>query len=110
MSKIQRRRLGGKPLLVAGAGATVFIGGCIPFVGNLVAPPEVELCVTVSPVEADATVTINDVELSEDDLCMDVWDDSVSTVGATAVGYEDYSEEVLMEGDTIHDIVLIESD
>lgn len=115
MKKPRRRPLRGRPLLVAGAGATVLVAGCAgstksdPYAytsGNLVAPPTVQLCVEVTPPEADATVTASGQELPDaDPSCVEVYEGDIQ-VSATAEGYEPYEEVVQVYGDTDHTVSL----
>jgi hypothetical protein len=103
---IRRRNLTGTPLLVATAGAAISLVGCDGIVstssGNLVAPPMVELCVNLDPVEAVALVDGQDFEA---DGCLDVYEGS-HFLQAEAEGYLPYAETIEVNGDTTHDIVM----
>jgi len=110
----RRRRLSGRPLLLAGAGASMMIAGCADksgeteyyVSGNLMPPPQVELCVTVAPPEAEATVTANGQELPDaDPSCATVYEGSIS-VTATAEGYAPHEEVLEVYADTTHKITL----
>jgi len=104
--KVRRRRLSGRPLLVAtSAGVALTITSCADSTsGNLVAPPQVQLCVEVVPDEA--TVSVDGVEWT-DERCEDVWE-GLHTVDAVAEGYEDYSEEVMVDSPTTHEVTMVE--
>lgn len=87
----RRRRVTGRPLLVASAGAAMSVG-CgglsreVPPVGNLVIPPEPvvgEVCVEVTP--ADATVSLNGEVVSA--RCGYVPAEGKLTVEVSAPGY-----------------------
>ena len=118
MKKPRRRRLQGRPLLIAGTGMSAVIIGCsggpdpepeVYVSGNLVAPPMLELCVEVSPEEAseEATVTTNSQPLpSTEPRCASVYEGTV-TLEASAPGFEDYSEELVLTGDTTHTIEMV---
>lgn len=107
---IKRRALRGAPLLVASAGAVLAVGcdgGSIGTTsGNLVAPPEVELCVNATPEEA--AVQIDGQDLNVETGCNSVWEGS-HEITATAEGYDPYSETVEVYGDTTKEIVLTEA-
>lgn len=98
---VHRRSLKGRALLVASA---VVVTGCSGggAVGNLVAPPMVELCVTVEPAEAEVAV---DGAPLDADGCNTVYEGE-HTVTATADGYAPYEEQVEVTGDTDHDITM----
>lgn len=106
----RRRTLTSTPLLVAtgslamGCGFAIGPGGGGSVVGNLVAPPGHELCVTVDP--ADAAVQIDGIDL-EDDGCSSVYEGS-HEVSASAEGYVTHTETVDVLEDTTLDITLAE--
>ena len=118
MKKPRRRRLQGRPLLIAGTGMSAVIIGCssgtdpereLYVSGNLVAPPMLELCVEVSPEEAsaDATVTANSQALpSTDPRCTSIYEGPV-TLEASAPGFADYTEALELTDDTNHTIVMV---
>lgn len=114
---IKRRKKIGATLLVAGAGVTVsMVNACVGTSGNLMAPPLVQLCIDVEP--ETATVTLSDSYMYEDTAytggtdslaitngeCTHVDEYSSVTISATADGYQDYSEEIVVEGKTTHAI------
>jgi hypothetical protein len=70
--------------------------------GNLVAPPMVELCVTVEP--STATVSVDGSPLDET-LCRGVYEGS-HDLTAEAKGYVPYSAVVEVYADTVEDIVM----
>ena len=95
-----RRRMSGRPLLVA---SSVLVASCgAGPVGNLVAPPMYELCVTVVPAEAEVTI---DQQPLEADGCNTTWE-GTHVVAATAEGYVPYEAEVQLSADTTHDITM----
>lgn len=102
-----RRPLRGSPLLISAAGAVVTIasacGGHHPL-GNLMAPPQVKVCVSVSP---KAPVTINGEPLNDETGCM-MMSESPIAIDVKLDGYEPYHEDVPLDhvGDK-HDIVLV---
>ena len=66
------------------------------FAGNLMAPPFVEFCIDVTPDEAE--VTVSGVVVDDGD-CTLAEDGYPVQVEATLEGYEDYAEDVQVEGD-----------
>jgi hypothetical protein len=85
-----RRRRSGKPLLVASAGLVVSIGcGNHHPPGNLMAPPQVQVCVDADPPEAQ--VMIDGVAVGSDG-CRPEYAGQVE-ITATAPGYEPYREQ-----------------
>src|SRR5678810_895207 len=100
-----RRPLRGSPLLVSAAGAVVTIAGACHPPGNLMAPPQQQVCVSVSP---KAPVTVNGVPVNEDTGCVSFYRESTFVIDAKLDGYEPYHEEV--PADRIggkHNIVLV---
>jgi hypothetical protein len=95
--KIHRRRVSGRPLLVASAGAALTLVACGEkeetgsfTSGNLVAPPEVELCVTVEP--AEAVVTVDGAPLAKGG-CQSVYE-GTHALHAEATGYRPFDQSV----------------
>ena len=76
--------------------------------GNLMPPPEIQLCVDVTPDNAvvnisgavDGNVTIADGD------CEGIYENMTILITATAEGYEDHEEEQLFTEDTLHTIVM----
>lgn len=99
-----RRRPSGTSLLRATSGVFVMSAGCV-ITGNLVSPPMVQLCTTVEP--AEATVLVNNGALDEDG-CTSVCDGCSVSITATADGYQDYEETLVVNGDSDHSIELEE--
>jgi hypothetical protein len=99
---LRRRALSGRPLLVGCAGAIVLVscGGATS--GNLVAPPQVELCVTVEP--PTAAVMVDEREVPESG-CLSIYE-GTHELTAEAEGYEPYAESIEVSDDTTHDIVM----
>lgn len=118
MKKPSRRRLQGKPLLVAGTSMSALIIGCsevtnpepeVYVSGNLVAPPMLELCIEVSPEEAaaEATVTADSQPLSSTvPPCISVYEGTV-IIGAIAEGFQEYRDEFELTADTTHTITMV---
>lgn len=84
----RRRPITGKPLLVASAAAAVLAVGCGTgkggmVTGNLMPPPAVELCVSVTP--ESATVTLNGEPFT--DACVERDEGSPATIVVSAPGY-----------------------
>jgi hypothetical protein len=93
--------MSGRSLLVASSALVAGCGGG-SVVGNLVAPPMYELCVTVVPAEAEVTI---DQQPLEEDGCNTTWE-GPHAVAATADGYVPYEAEVQLSADTTHDITM----
>lgn len=100
-----RRPFTGKPLLVTTAGIALSVVACsggksgpkddFGPTGNLVAPPTVQVCVTVEP--AEAKVQVQGIAL--DSLnCIDIYGGSAQVI-AEAEGYEKYDETVDVPGE-----------
>jgi hypothetical protein len=115
MKKPLRRPILGRPLLIAGTGASVLIACSgikatgdteVYTSGNLVAPPMVQLCIEVSPPEADATVTASGQTMPEaEPSCVQVYEGSIQLT-ASAEGYAPYEETLEVYVDTNHTITL----
>jgi hypothetical protein len=109
----RRRTSYDKALLTVKVGAVVVISSCVSAAcGNLVAPPSVEVCTTVTPADAEAFVTVTGGEglwttPVDEEGCSEV-SGSSAVVEASADGYEDYLATVPLEGEDItHDIELV---
>jgi hypothetical protein len=104
---IRRRALRGSPLLVSAAGAVVTIacagGGRTP-PGNLMAPPQVTVCVAATPPEAPVTVDGNPVDETG---CTSVYSGSTVVIDAQLEGYQPYHEEIQAQDGVRHEIVLV---
>jgi hypothetical protein len=101
----RRRRLTGKGLLVASAGAVfVSCGGTTS--GNLVAPPMHELCLETDP--DSAIVTANAMDVAADGCT--VLDEGDVSLTATADGFEPYEEVIRLLSPTTHTIEMIAAD
>lgn len=77
-------------------------------VGNLMAPPEIELCIDVSPDNAVINVTSaidGDGGMSDND-CEMIYGGMMVTISATAEGYEDFETEQEFDEDTEYTIVM----
>ena len=101
---VKRRKTKGKPLLLATAGVGLTVsacnGGMKPEVsGNLMPPPmvETELCIDVTP--DNALVIVQGVVVA-DEQCTNTYG-SVQ-IEATADGYEDYSEVIMVDENMTH--------
>ena len=95
---IKRRKLSGKPLLLATAATAITISGCAagensgPIASNPMAPPEYfEFCIEVDPKTAQVTL---DGEPMVDGECKDSVIEGDHEIAATAEGYRDYSEQI----------------
>ncbi|MCO4748325.1 MAG: hypothetical protein KC912_26255 [Proteobacteria bacterium] len=83
----RRRKITGKPLLVASAAAVLAVGcgtgkgGIVT--GNLMPPPTVELCVSVTP--ESATITLNGEPFTAG--CVESYEGSPATLVVSAPGY-----------------------
>ena len=94
---LKRRKKIGATLLVAGAGVTVSMtGACIGVSGNLMSPPMVPFCIEVEPEDAEVYVEATVVANGE---CVEYYQGDHVTVTATADGYQDYEEEVVVSDD-----------
>ena len=117
---IRQRKKIGNSLLVAGAGVTVsMVSSCIATSGNFMSPPVVQLCIDVEP--ETATVVLSDAYMYEDTAenggsysetvadgaCTYLNDYSTVTINATAEGYEDYTEEIMVDGSMTHTIEMV---
>lgn len=89
--KVKRRRRQGKSLLTASAGLSVMVmgfSGC----GNLMPPPNVEVCVTTNTDDAD--IKIDEFSIDESG-CASLYIGSNETkIEVSADGFEPYSESV----------------
>lgn len=97
----KRRKLQGRPLLVASAGAALAVGcggGQVPIrTGNLMPPPEPDhgvICVTVTPEEAVETVTVHGQVSSGPEHCVPVVAEGSVVVEVSAPGYTTYTTMV----------------
>lgn len=93
----KRRRIQGKPLLLASTTVAIAVGcagGSNPPIrtGNLMPPPMMkgEVCITVTP--EDAAVTLDGMAV--DEPCEAIESHGMVTVEATAPGHEPYSQSV----------------
>ncbi|MCO4748378.1 MAG: hypothetical protein KC912_26525, partial [Proteobacteria bacterium] len=109
----KRRRIQGKPLLVASVGVAVALGcggGGKTFdsvvVGNLIAPPPMDGEVCVDPTPADASVTIDGEAVT--DRCTVVQGYGPVLVEVTAPGFIAQEREVLIDGVTEVEVTLAE--
>ena len=77
-------------------------------VGNLMAPPEIELCIDVTPESAVVNVTgaIDGAGTLSDDECEIIYGDITVMISATADGYEDFETEQYFAEDTVYTIVM----
>jgi len=100
---IKRRKITGRPLLVATTALSVTIS-CTGSVvsGNLMPPPDVELCIDVEP---DSAVVLVQNEAFADEECKPIMEGSY-IVTATAEGYVDYEEQVDVFTDMTHQIIM----
>ena len=110
---IKRRKPVGGSLLAAAsvAGTTMVMASCVSgkevVSGNLMPPPNIELCIEVTP--EDAVVTVSDgwgVREVADGSCDSVLDGPVQ-VSATAEGYDDYAVELEIYEDITYEIEMI---
>ena len=76
--------------------------------GNLMAPPNVEFCVDVTPDNASVSITgaVDGDGTMADGDCETIYGDMMMTITATAEGYEDHEEEQYFGVDTLHTIVM----
>lgn len=107
-----RRRLIGRPLMLASAGMAL---GCTGFgnninddmgyvTGNLVAPPMVQLCVKATP--DTATVEIDGQTLGETG-CQDAWEGSSALIRVSAEGFETHEQTIAVQrGEETVDVTL----
>ena len=98
----RRRKLTGRPLLIASAGAALVVG-CgrltpVAPVGNLVVPPPRPEQVCIVTVPPDASVTIDGVATTTQ--CTATQSRSTVTVAVSAPGYDPQTVEVSMMADT----------
>lgn len=104
--QVRRRRLTSTPLLVATAGAAMMIASCEATTsGNLVAPAEAELCVSVTPAEAMAQIQFNNNPVATESGCDTVYQGAVE-VQVDAEGYQTYEQVHDVFEDTTLDIAL----
>jgi hypothetical protein len=110
----KRRRIQGKPLLVASVGVAVALGcgggGALRdttmVVGNLIAPPPMDGEVCVDRVPADATVTIDGEPATE--RCTVVNGYGPVSVEVSAPGFVTQTQDVLIDGVTEVQVMLEE--
>ena len=102
--KIRRRALTGAPLLIAGAGAAVAVSACETTTGNLVAPPQVELCLDVEPEGLEFPVDVNGIRVDAPG-CEDVYVGD-QLLQADVEGYELYEVLIGVTEPTEHTVVL----
>ena len=107
---IQRRKRIGKPLLVATAGVGLTVSSCTgkEGFGNLMPPPTedmVELCIDVTPDNAD--VTVQGVPVADEE-CIQTYQ-GTHIVEATSEGYEDYTDYVDVTNDMTHTFEMTQS-
>jgi hypothetical protein len=99
----ERRRINGKPLLVASAGLIVAIGGCnrkppgnlMAPPGNLMAPPAVQVCFDIEP--PDAKIVINGAEFA-DESCTQGYEGASLEITANHDGYAPYQSTYNVQG------------
>ena len=117
--KIIKRKQFGKALLTASIGLGVSVVGCIDnkdddtlngsevvnddtsYSGNLMPPPMVELCIDVTPDEAN--VTVNETTVSDGE-CTDIYEGNPADIEASAEGYENFSETITVTEDMTYAI------
>ena len=76
--------------------------------GNLMPPPEIELCVDVTPDNAVVNISgaVDGDGTMADGDCESIYENMTIAITATAEGYEDYEEEQLFAEDSLHTIVM----
>ena len=110
---IKRRKKIGNSLLTAAslAGTTLVMSSCVSgkevVSGNLMPPPDIELCIDVSP--EDATVMVNSgwQEVEVPNGSCEMFSPGGVQIEATAENYNDYSAELQLYEDTRHEIDMV---
>jgi len=106
--KIRRRALTGAPLLIAGAGAAVAVSACETTTGNLIAPPQVELCLEVEPEGLEFPVNVSGTRVNAPG-CEDVYVGE-HLIQVDVEGYEFYEALLVLDAPTEHTIALTPDD
>ena len=107
----RRKSIGGSLLTAASvAGSTLVMSSCVGkevVSGNLMPPPEIELCIEVTPEDAVVTVQHSWGQADIPDGSCELVGDGQMDISATADGYQDYAETIEVYEDTTHDIELV---
>ena len=107
----RRKSIGGSLLTAASvAGSTLVMSSCVGkevVSGNLMPPPEIELCIEVTPEDAVVTVQHSWGQADiPDGSCERVGEGSME-ISATADGYEEHTEVIDIFEDTTHEIEMV---